>query len=86
MSVSPRRGRKGRQFRKTEATDTAAENTAEKIARQAYDLCARLMPVRECRLYGSRAGGDYDPESDADILIGVELPETERKRYRRAAA
>ena len=56
------------------------------LLKQAYELCSRIMPVKDCRLYGSYARGDYDDESDVDIFVCVDLPEAALKQYRHAIA
>ena len=64
----------------------AAREAIHQIVQRAYALCAQLMPVKACWLYGSYARGDHDDESDVDILMSIDLPEEKLKQYRRAVA
>ncbi len=52
--------------------------------RQAVSDAARLLrkqfPVQQVILFGSKARGDDDPESDADLLVLTSLPVTRAMR------
>lgn len=45
-----------------------------------------LCEIRDAYLYGSYARGDYDNESDVDILLTVDLEPTDISRYRNQIA
>ena len=55
------------------------------IAREVYSECSKVFPgrIRDAYLYGSYARGDFDSESDIDILLTVDADSTEisRRRY-----
>lgn len=42
-----------------------------------YDRCAPILPITDAYLYGSYARGDYDSESDVDIMLVSSLPKDE---------
>ena len=48
---------------------------AVQILAEAYFLCGQIFGdrLRDAYLYGSYARGDYDDESDVDILITVDI-------------
>ena len=50
--------------------------------REAADGLRRSFPVTEIRLFGSKARGDADVESDIDLLVLTERPLTWRERDR----
>ena len=58
---------------------------AVKIAGEVYQACNRLFGnnVRDVFLYGSYARGDYDDESDVDILLTVDAGAEELSGRRR---
>ena len=56
------------------------------LVREAFEMCRQQMPVKSCWLYGSYARGDFDDESDVDILMSVSVPEEELRKYRHAVA
>lgn len=39
------------------------------ILSKIYDRCSQIMPISDAYLYGSYARGDYDNESDVDIML-----------------
>ena len=58
------------------------------ILNEAFRQCQNIFPceIRDAYLYGSYARGDYDNESDVDILLTVDLEPTEISRYRNQIA
>ena len=46
--------------------------TEEAVAQRLRDLLASRVALRELVLFGSRARGDGDPESDMDVLVVLE--------------
>ena len=44
------------------------------ILHEAYDKCSAVLPLSDAYLYGSYARGDYDSESDVDIILISPLP------------
>ena len=57
-------------------SDQAPRSIDEETARAARLFLASLgnFPVRKAFLFGSRARGDYRPESDADIAVLLDGP------------
>lgn len=45
------------------------KNEALGILSTVYDECSKVMPVSDAYLYGSYARGDFDSESDVDIIL-----------------
>ena len=58
---------------------------ALKIRDEAYALCKNIFmnQLTDCYLYGSYARGDYNKESDIDIMIVVDLPIETLSLYRK---
>ena len=56
------------------------------ILKEAYENFSNVFPdqVRDAYLYGSFARGDYDDESDVDILLTVDVPLEEIPEYQKA--
>ena len=52
---------------------------AMQILSEAYEMCREIFgdKLKDAYLYGSYARGDYDEESDVDILITVDRPPEE---------
>lgn len=61
---------------------------AVEIMREVYRHCNDIYPggVQNAYLYGSYARGDYDSESDVDILLTVDADSEEIARHRAAVA
>lgn len=59
------------------------------VVREVYDECNNIFSnaVRDAYLYGSCARGDFDTESDIDILLTVDADASEiaKRRYAIAA-
>ena len=53
------------------------KNEALQILREVYSQCQPVLPITDAYLYGSYARGDYDTESDVDILLISSLPADE---------
>ena len=54
------------------------------ILSRVSDMAKTVFPQRQSEtiLYGSYARGDYDDESDMDILVLADVPRTELGRYK----
>lgn len=61
---------------------------AVEIMHEVYRCCNELYPsgVQNAYLYGSYARGDYDSESDVDILLTVDADGEEIAKHRTALA
>lgn len=59
-------------------------NESLKIRDEAYELCKALFndKLTDCYLYGSYARGDYDNESDVDIMMVVDFSYQEINKLR----
>lgn len=44
------------------------------ILKETYRRSADVLPISDAYLYGSYARGDYDSESDVDIMLVTPLP------------
>ena len=60
------------------------KSQAVHILAQAYILCGEVFgnKLRDAYLYGSFARGDYDDESDVDILVTVDMSVEELSKLR----
>ena len=58
-------------------------NIAEKIFNEVYQRCNTVFPcgISDAFLYGSYARGDYDDESDIDIMLVVDLDYLSIEKY-----
>ena len=67
---------------------TVSQIDALSIVREVVDLCGKLFAngIHDAFLYGSYARGDYDSESDVDILLTVDEDGAELAKYRKAVA
>ena len=70
----------------TEVNGMISREEAYAITKEAYKQCIRQMPVSECWLYGSYARGDFTDDSDVDILMTVDLPSEQLRKFRTATA
>ena len=61
---------------------------AVSIVHEVYDACSKLFPggIHDAYLYGSYARGDFDSESDVDILLTIDADGVEIAKYRSALA
>ena len=61
------------------------QNQAVTILSQAYKMCSGIFSdkLSDAYLYGSYARGDYDDESDVDILITVDMAPEALAAFRR---
>ena len=59
---------------------------AVKILSEVYRTCNQVFDrkISDAWLYGSYARGDYDEDSDVDILLTVDVEPEELPRYRKA--
>ena len=64
------------------------KNQAISILGEAYSACSSIFKgnIKEAYLYGSFARGDYNNESDVDILVTAALDRAEIARFRYALA
>ena len=62
-------------------------NQAEEILHSVYDACRPIFGcIHDAYLYGSYARGDFNPESDIDILLTVDAAPVELPMYRKQLA
>lgn len=58
-------------------------NQAEEILHSVYAACSPIFGhIHDAYLYGSYARGDFTPESDIDILLTVDLEQSEIAKHR----
>ncbi|MBO7360653.1 MAG: nucleotidyltransferase domain-containing protein [Clostridia bacterium] len=59
-------------------------NESIRIRDEAYALCREVFKEKltDCYLYGSFARGDFDGDSDVDIMMVVDMTYEEVNRYR----
>lgn len=63
------------------------KNQALEILSKVYEKCFKLFGgIESAYLYGSYARGDYGSESDVDILLTVDLEQTDIAKQRMAVA
>ena len=64
------------------------KNQAIDILGEAYSACSSIFKddIKEAYLYGSFARGDYNKDSDVDILITASLNRLMLAKFRRALA
>ena len=53
------------------------------ILKKVYDQCVEVLPIADAYLYGSYARGDFDSESDVDIMLISALSPDEIWPHRR---
>ena len=59
------------------------KNEAMIILQEVYDGCQAIFgDIKDAYLYGSYARGDYHEESDVDILLTVEQPQSVISHHR----
>lgn len=59
------------------------KNEAMIVLQEVYEGCLAIFgKIKEAYLYGSYARGDYHDDSDIDILLTVELPQSVISRHR----
>lgn len=61
---------------------------AVSIVREVYNECSKIFPsgVHDAYLYGSYARGEFDKETDVDILLPIDADGVEIAKYRSALA
>ena len=59
------------------------ENIGKSILKEAYSTSRKIYGTKLCNayLYGSYARGDYDKDSDVDILLTVDMDNPEAGDY-----
>ena len=64
------------------------QSEAMTIFSEAVEACGRVLEgrVRNAWLYGSYARGDFNEESDVDILLTVDMTAEELKSHRHAVS
>ena len=62
-------------------------NQEEEILHSVYHACSPIFGrIHDAYLYGSYARGDFNPESDIDILLTVDLEQAEIAKHRNDVA
>jgi len=63
-------------------------NTLDVLLKETYTELRRVFGEKldSVILYGSYAGGDYDSESDIDVMALVDLEKSELAKYRRTVS
>ena len=62
-------------------------NQAEEILHSVYHACSPIFGrIHDAYLYSSYARGDFNPESDIDILLTVDLEQAEIAKHRNDVA
>ena len=62
-------------------------NQAEEILHSVYHACSPIFGrIHDAYLYGSYARGDFNSESDIDILLTVDLEQAEIAKHRNDVA
>ena len=61
-----------------------SQEQTRSIMTQVAEMAKKVFPNQQSEtiLYGSYARGDYDSESDVDVMLLVDIPRTELSRYK----
>ncbi|WP_405001252.1 nucleotidyltransferase domain-containing protein [Geochorda subterranea] len=74
--TSVRRGRPGSPSRTVRSRKGSGTTADERLLAQIAATVRRVVPGAEVIVFGSRARGEADPESDWDVLVLVDEPAT----------